>query len=171
MFLKHCWTFKSQNSIGSSAVRTRMPDTKPSSIKSRTVWSTPIKASRTFNCLISLFSLLAIRSIWLSSLHPLALTLISFAIIAAAIAIIIDNAKPRLVSCDDQQKWHIKQGQKRFKGNLSSGCFQSSHLLVLALRPESGLTQHIMIWRDAVSPEQFSALQITLADYTRRLRH
>lgn len=67
-----------------------------------------------------------------------------------------------LAFCEDNS-WLFVENSQPYFGQLSSGSYRSMLLVVVAIKPEQGWTQHAIVWRDSVSAVDFSALHIRLA--------
>ena len=64
--------------------------------------------------------------------------------------------------CEDGS-WLLVKKPHHYTGQLCSGCYRSMLLVVLAIKPDHGLPQYAVVWRDSLPARDFSALHIRLA--------
>lgn len=69
----------------------------------------------------------------------------------------------RTLAFHENESWQFIDGNQTYEGLTTSGSYRSLMLIVVAIKPSQGRTQHAVVWRDSVQPEVFSALHIRLA--------
>lgn len=79
------------------------------------------------------------------------------------VKIFIPTRQNLTITLREDNTWQIVGEQQDYTGSIAAGSYRSMLLIVLAIKPPEGRTQHAVVWCDAVSPEDFSALHIRLA--------
>ena len=62
----------------------------------------------------------------------------------------------------DDDIWYFIHADQHISGKTAVGGYRSSFVVIIAIRPDTGLRHYVMVWRDAVPPADFSWLQIRI---------
>lgn len=161
--LKPCSTGRNQSSIGSFVARTRMHATKSSSIKSPIAWQATLQPSNIYKALYFACLLLALIALSLCPLHWIILGLVMLITAVGGILIYLSACHTATLAWCTDESWRFDNGCTQLNGFTATGSYRSMLLIVVAIKPESGRTQYIPVWRDALTPSMYSALHIRLA--------
>jgi len=85
---------------------------------------------------------------------------------SGALFIYLPTRRPSTLAWCENESWRFCNDTHEFNGFTAKGSYRSMILIVVAISPEQGRTQYAVVWRDAVSPSNYSALHIRLATTT-----
>lgn len=140
-----------------------MNATNTLSIKSPIAWQTNLQPSNLFALLYCLALTLSLVALWQCPVHWGVRVLLMFVTAAGGITIYLPSRQSASIALCEDDSWLLVENSHHTTGQLSSGCYRSMLLIVLAIKPAIGLPQYAVVWRDSVSESDFSALHIKLA--------
>jgi len=140
-----------------------MNATNTSLIKSPVIWQVNLQPSNLYAVLYWLSVLLALVALWLCPVHWGIRMLLILVTIAGGIKIFLPSRQYTSIAFCEDNSWLLVENSRLFYGRLSSGCYRSMLLVVLAIKPAQGPLRYAIAWRDSLSASEFSALHIRLA--------
>ena len=90
-------------------------------------------------------------------------TLLVLTTLTGGLLIFIPSLDSTAIGLREDESWQLVEGTEEVNGALTSGSYRSLLLIVVAIKTSQGKVHHAVVWRDALSPTDFSALHIRLA--------
>lgn len=140
-----------------------MNATNTSSTKSAMVWQATLQPSKLFAILYAIALIIALIALWQCPVHWCIRSLLIVITALGGLKIYLTTRQTASVALFEDNSWLLVENSSKTKGQLTSGCYRSMLLVVLAIKPDQGFPQYAVIWRDSVSAWDFSALHIRLA--------
>ncbi len=140
-----------------------MNATNTSSTKSPKVWQATLRTSKLFAAIYAAALGLSLLSLWHCPVEIQVRILLIVVTLIGGTTVYLDSRRQTTLSICEDNSWHISDGTQQYQGHIARGCYRSTWLVVVAIKPECERTQYVAVWRDSVSPTQFSALHIKLA--------
>jgi len=107
--------------------------------------------------------MLSLTALWLCPLGIATRLLLIAITCTGAVAIFMPSLKASSLLLRNDDSWQLASPAAFVEGHISTGSYRSQLLIVVAIKPDKGRTRHAVIWRDSVSPSEFSFLHIRLA--------
>lgn len=159
--LNLCWTGRSRSFIDLFVERTRMPAIKPSSTKLAIPWQTTLRPSNTFNVILWASTTLSIILLWQCPV-PVIAKLTTVALTGIGSACIYRRSRRPVKLQWQHAEIQFSANDATYSGQLASGSYCSTLVIVLAVKDSTGHIHRVPVWRDSVDASDYSWLLIRL---------
>jgi len=138
-----------------------MPDIKPSSTKLATPWQTTLHPSNSFSIILWACTALSVVTLWYCPVPLLAKTSAVLLMVIGSVCIYI-RSRATVSLRWQQTELQLHVNDSVHTGQLASGSYYSSLVMVLAIKDGKGRIYRVPVWHDSVDPHDYSWLLIRL---------